>query len=258
MSWWTRLFGKGAPSGKKETQAAAPVQIQTPKSGDRKRRLEQTLRDISGKDNAFDMLMWRLANASMDGESEDTVLDFLEQRIAERKAARDRLRGVLKEAMQELNSSPDYFKPSFTNLGRYDKDTPQTDKKQADSAQHPVLRCNNCGAQQRQGDWERAMDVRARAMGSGGFVNLSAPEQCLKCGSTDLADASAPKARREESPKEVQDYAAQLVSAGSKWAAAHAKEQGAVSYSSDRFSCGIVGNKAHQGRDGENDSTGYW
>jgi hypothetical protein len=39
------------------------------------------------------------------------------------------------------------------------------------------------------------MDRRARAMGSRGFVNLSAPEQCLKCGSTDLVELSRPQTR---------------------------------------------------------------
>ena len=41
--------------------------------------------------------------------------------------------------------------------------------------------CPACGHVQREGDWEREMDKRAKAQGMKGFVNLSAPPQCLKC-----------------------------------------------------------------------------
>jgi hypothetical protein len=86
---------------------------------DRKKRLQETLTQMTGKENAFDMLMWRLANASMDGESEDTVLDFLAYKIADGKVSTSELRPLLKEAIQELG--PEYFRPEFTNLMRYEK-----------------------------------------------------------------------------------------------------------------------------------------
>jgi hypothetical protein len=100
---------------------------------------------------------------------------------------------------------------------------------------HPLLRCNNCGAHQREGDWEKAMDARARAMGSSRFVNLSAPEECLKCGSTDLVDSSLPKPRSEEPSKDISDLAARFSRASREWADAHSREQGGVSLSSDEF-----------------------
>jgi len=63
---------------------------------DPKKRLQDTLAQMTGKENAFDMLMWRIANASMDGESEDTVLDFLVRKIADGKVATAELRLLLK------------------------------------------------------------------------------------------------------------------------------------------------------------------
>lgn len=50
----------------------------------------------------------------------------------------------------------------------------------------PKLKCRNCGHVQKEGDWEDAMDRRAKEMGSGGFVNINARPQCLGCGSTNL------------------------------------------------------------------------
>ncbi|MBM3302572.1 MAG: hypothetical protein FJY85_21805, partial [Deltaproteobacteria bacterium] len=44
-----------------------------------------------------------------------------------------------------------------------------------------TVTCPACGHVQRKGDWEREMDKRAKAQGMKGFVNLSAPPQCLKC-----------------------------------------------------------------------------
>ena len=97
------------------------------------------------------------------------------------------------------------------------------------------LRCGNCGNIQGEGAWEKEMDQRARAMGSSGFVNLSAPEQCLKCGSTDLTDASAPKQQSEEPSKEVSDFAAEFARLSRTWERAHTREQASVSLSSDAF-----------------------
>lgn len=102
--------------------------VQTTGPSDRRRRLEQTLREISGNPNAFDMLMWRLANASMDGETEDAVFEFLDRRIVKGKAPPTQLRPLLKEAIQELRSSPDYLKPEFTNLNKYEKEEPKSDE----------------------------------------------------------------------------------------------------------------------------------
>ncbi|MBM3473013.1 MAG: hypothetical protein FJX75_07100 [Armatimonadetes bacterium] len=98
----------------------------------------------------------------------------------------------------------------------------------------PMLRCNNCGARQREGAWEDAMQARAAAAGSR-FVNLSASPECLKCGSTDLVGASSPRPQPKEAPKEVADLAGRFAAAGRKWAAAHSEEQAAVGRSSDGF-----------------------
>lgn len=50
----------------------------------------------------------------------------------------------------------------------------------------PKLKCRSCGHVQREGDWDDAMDRQAKAAGSGGFVNINARPQCLRCGRTDL------------------------------------------------------------------------
>jgi hypothetical protein len=77
-----------------------------------------------------------------------------------------------------------------------------------------MLRCNACGHKQREGAWEEEMDRRARAMGSRGFINLSAPEECLKCGSTDLVEASKPRTRTSPTPKNVKRIADEFVTLG--------------------------------------------
>ena len=97
------------------------------------------------------------------------------------------------------------------------------------------LRCNNCGARQHKGEWEEAMDAHARAMGSAGFVNLSARPECLKCGSTDLVEASQPRAGTERPSEDVSTLAEGFRRAGRKWAEAHSREQQSVSLSSDGF-----------------------
>ena len=48
------------------------------------------------------------------------------------------------------------------------------------------VRCKSCGNVQEEGAWEAEMDRRAKAMGSKGFVNINAKEQCLRCGKTEL------------------------------------------------------------------------
>ncbi len=52
------------------------------------------------------------------------------------------------------------------------------------------LKCGACGHVQRRGDWEKAMNVRVKAMGSRGFINFGVPPHCLSCDSTDLRDPS--------------------------------------------------------------------
>ncbi|MBM4042870.1 MAG: hypothetical protein FJ290_30645 [Planctomycetes bacterium] len=69
----------------------------------------------------FDMLMWRLANAAMDGESRDTVLDYLYGKILKGAVQRQMLVELLDDATKELNSSAEYMKPELTNLNRYEK-----------------------------------------------------------------------------------------------------------------------------------------
>jgi len=66
------------------------------------------------------------------------------------------------------------------------------------------------------------MDAQSRAVYGTEFVNLSAPEECLKCGSTDLVDTSQPQEERPALPKQVEDLASQLTAAGQKWEEAHA------------------------------------
>ena len=59
-------------------------------------------------------------------------------------------------------------------------------------------KCNSCDALQADGEWERVMDARAKAMGMKGFINISSPPECLRCGSTDLDDLLLPEKRREQ------------------------------------------------------------
>jgi len=90
-----------------------------------------------------------------------------------------------------------------------------------EAADQALLRCNNCGRKQRRGDWEKEMDRRSRAKYGTEFVNLSAPEQCLKCGSTDLVDASQPRQATPAVPSEVAELAARFARAGREWEEAH-------------------------------------
>jgi hypothetical protein len=69
----------------------------------------------------LDMLMWRLANAVMDGESEEIVLDYLCNRIANGVLPEYSALAVLRDAVKLVHSSSEYFKPEFTNLGRFTK-----------------------------------------------------------------------------------------------------------------------------------------
>ena len=87
--------------------------------------------------------------------------------------------------------------------------------------QRAQWRCRNCGGTQRKGDWEEAMDRRSRALYRSPFINLGASEQCLKCGSTDLVDASAPEEKPEAVPVEVKELATRFSRAGRSWQEAH-------------------------------------
>lgn len=46
--------------------------------------------------------------------------------------------------------------------------------------------CSECGSVQFDREWEKMMDRRAKAMGSRGFVNISARPRCLQCNSESL------------------------------------------------------------------------
>ena len=72
-------------------------------------------------DKGFDMLMWRLANGVMDGESQDAILDYLYAKILGSAVPRHNLTGLVEDAIQELDSSTVYLQPAFTNLNRYEK-----------------------------------------------------------------------------------------------------------------------------------------
>ena len=63
------------------------------------------------------------------------------------------------------------------------KPVPATADPPAVAAATPTktVKCPTCGHVQGERDWEREMDKRAKAQGLRGFVNLSAPPQCLKC-----------------------------------------------------------------------------
>ena len=65
------------------------------------------------------------------------------------------------------------------------------------------LRCRNCGHVQRRGAWEKRMDRTAKARGQAGFINLTAPPQCLSCGTTGLRDISKPVDYAEEGEREL-------------------------------------------------------
>lgn len=73
------------------------------------------------------------------------------------------------------------------------------------------LRCQVCGHIQRRGDWEKAMDAQAKAMGARGFIGLGAEPQCLKCGSRELRDISRPVSAEEEEPQFITDAAEEIV-----------------------------------------------
>ena len=73
-----------------------------------------------------------------------------------------------------------------------------------------MLRCKVCGHTQRNGDWEKAMDAQAKAMGARGFVNIGAEPQCLKCGARELIDLSRPVSIEEE-PEFVTEAAEEIV-----------------------------------------------
>lgn len=53
------------------------------------------------------------------------------------------------------------------------------------------LRCKDCGFVQAEGAWEDAMDRQSKAMGGGGFVNINAEPQCLRCGKTCLGEVQS-------------------------------------------------------------------
>lgn len=92
--------------------------------GDPKERKAHMLRAFHALgvgDRGFEMLMWRLANGVMDGESQDAILDYLHAKVLDSAVSRDRLSGLVEDAIQELHSSPDYLKPAFTNLNRYER-----------------------------------------------------------------------------------------------------------------------------------------
>ncbi len=91
----------------------------------------------------------------------------------------------------------------------------------SEAAGDDLLRCNNCGHKQREGDWEREMNRQSRVKYGTEFVNLSAPAQCLKCGSTDLVDASQPRQAAPAVPAEVTDLAGRFARAGREWEEAH-------------------------------------
>lgn len=105
----------------------------------------------------------------------------------------------------------------------------------AEGGSAKTVTCPNCGQVQREGDWEREMDHRTKAQGMTGFVNLSAPPQCLKCCSTIPASGSAPKRVAETPSQGPPDIAARFSDAARQWAEAHARAQSAVSMSSDDF-----------------------
>jgi len=77
--------------------------------------------------------------------------------------------------------------------------------------ERPKLRCEVCGNIQLYGDWEKAMDAQAKAMGSRGFVNIGAEPQCFKCGSGELRNLSHHVSIKEREPKFITDAAKEIV-----------------------------------------------
>jgi len=69
-----------------------------------------------------------------------------------------------------------------------------------------------CGHIQRKGDWEKAMDAQAKAMGSRGFVTIGNVEaQCLSCGSRELKDPSHPISAENEGSEFITAAAEEIV-----------------------------------------------
>jgi hypothetical protein len=87
----------------------------------RKAHMLHAFQTLGVGDQGFDMLMWRLANGVMDGESQSAILEYLHAKVLNSAVSKDQLSGLVEDAIQELRSSPEYLKPAFTNLNRYEK-----------------------------------------------------------------------------------------------------------------------------------------
>lgn len=128
-TWPEEAANKGVveKDGSKEVKMASierPLSLAEPSSGGitlRKQRLLRAFEQLGAGPQGFDMLMWRLANATLDGESAEVVLDFLCHRVLKHEVPRERARPLLMDGVDELHCSPEYFKPEFTDLGRYEK-----------------------------------------------------------------------------------------------------------------------------------------
>jgi hypothetical protein len=114
---------QGSPhpaANEKKTADQAYVQFRGD-SNHRRAHMITALGSLGSGEQGFDMLMWRLANAFWDGENQDVVLDYLFAKILKGQVSKEMLVGMVEDAVQELNSRPDYLKPEFTNLSRYEK-----------------------------------------------------------------------------------------------------------------------------------------
>jgi hypothetical protein len=115
--------------GMSDSQTRSPQGVTgfryTPYSGgdpkQRKAHMLHAFQTLGVGDRGFDMLMWRLANGVMDGESQDAILEYLHAKVLNSAVPKDQLSGLVEDAIQELHLSPDYLKPAFTNLNRYEK-----------------------------------------------------------------------------------------------------------------------------------------
>ena len=67
-------------------------------------------------------------------------------------------------------------------------DSPRDDGKPETGKHIARYKCRSCGALQKDGAWEAAMDAQAKAMGLRGWHNISAKPECVKCGSLRLID----------------------------------------------------------------------
>jgi len=98
------------------------------------------------------------------------------------------LRRFAVRALGELGD-PRAVEPLIKVLGDGDSDVREAAKEALGKLS--MMKCHNCGFVQRSGDWEKAMDAKAKTLGNTGFYNINRKPECLKCGSLNLFDVNS-------------------------------------------------------------------